>query len=273
MKQNRRNAPQRRDEVLRGAHRHARGRLAQHRGRSRRSPSSPASSRPDARPSTNRRAHAPGSTGRCPPPTPARRADSAQSAPAARSVGERRRGLLGRQHPETRAAHPAGSPGPDATTGCDDGRSARCQARNSSTSPRSARAPGSHARLQPPAQPRHLPQLVDRRERRIAAPPQLRPIRIRERSQRPRHQHPAHPARWPGHHSSLIREQGGARSTRTPALCRPLRRDHRPQSQIREPCRHNEQVGIIVIVPTSAQSRPAPHLRGAHAPRRLSRRR
>jgi hypothetical protein len=41
-------------------------------------------------------------------------------------------------------------------------------------------------------------------------------------------------------------------------------------------CRHNEEVGIIVLVPTSAQSRPSAHIRRPHAaglvPRRRGRR-
>ena len=63
------------------------------------------------------------------------------------------------------------------------------------------------AGLKPATQPRHLPQLVDRRQRRVTALLQLRPVRVRKRSQRPRHHDPADPTRRSGHPPSLFGER------------------------------------------------------------------
>src|SRR2546421_1066356 len=49
----------------------------------------------------------------------------------------------------------------------------------------------------------------------------------------------------------------------TAALCRPRDGDQTNLQAVIRGGRHNAKVGIIVIVPTSAQSRPAPHLRWA----------
>ena len=101
----------------------------------------------------------------------------------------RHRRLLGRQHPEP-AEHVEQAPQPR-------------------TRPMGAAAPlralpdqelidtraiqlrdGQPTRRKPATQPRHLPKLVHRRTHRIAACSQLHPIRVRERGQQPRHQHP-----------------------------------------------------------------------------------
>ncbi len=63
---------------------------------------------------------------------------------------------------------------------------------------------GQSTRFEPPAEPRDLPQLIDRRQRRMAAAEQFLPIRVRERSHRPRHQHPADPGPRPGHPLLLL---------------------------------------------------------------------
>ena len=99
--------------------------------------------------------------------------------------------------------------------------------------------------------------------------PQLRRIRVGERSQRPHHQHPAHPARRPRHRLLLLREQEGRRSPALLPLCRQLRGDQPKLRGLSSQRRHNKHIGIFVVVPTSAQARSAPHVRGQDHARQL----
>ena len=105
---------------------------------------------------------------------------------------------------------------------------------------------------QPRTEPPHLAQLVDDRQRPIPERGQLSRIRVHERDQRPRHPQPAHPARWPGHHRLLLREQEGRRSPDRHALCRQLHRDQPSPPGLRSRGRHNADVGIFVLMPMSA---------------------
>lgn len=80
-------------------------------------------------------------------------------------------------------------------------------------------------RSEPTTQPSHLTLKVDRRQRRVTARLDRLAIRVRERPQRPRHQHPTHPT-LPCHVSSPSFRLGRRRSLHPPALCRPEQPAH-----------------------------------------------
>ena len=205
----------------------------------------------------------------CPPPAPARTSGTAQTTSSSRSIGElASAGVSAASTPRPSSTSNRHRPDPAVTTRRDAGQPTRCQTRNCSTRSTLSSAADSPARLQPAAEPPDLPQLVDRRQRRIATPPQLRRIHLRERGQRPRHQHPARPGSpaWPSISSFSDNKKDDDRQNRRryadiyaaiSPVCKASRRRHR----------HNTNVGIFVVVvmPTSAQ----PRARARACPRRL----
>ena len=157
--------------------------------------------------------------------------------------------------PRAPAAHQAGTPARDATNGSGSGPPRAAMPRTPRHAPRSHQRQ-SAARFQPPTEPRDLPKLAHRRPHHIAAPIKLRPVRIRERSQQPRHQHPADPARRPGHPLLLLRERARNMTTATRVMPIPTHRHPNVRGPSRQD-RHNDRVGLMMLVPTSAQA-PAP---------------
>ncbi len=139
----------------------------------------------------------------------------------------RRTLLNGVDDPEVSGASPAGTAAPDATSSngtaqCCVGRPRTPRPASASDSAdRSARSRPANDSAEPPAATRY-----DRTPRRVAAPSQRPCIRGVIRSQRPRHHHLAHPARWSGPDGLLpiTRKKDG--ETRTLSLCRPLRGHH-----------------------------------------------
>ena len=120
---------------------------------------------------------------------------------------------------------------------------------------RSATHPGRRRQARPPsrlfAQPgrsgaARRPGEGRGRQRRIATLPQSGPNSTSERSQRPRHQHPAHPGRWPGHRLLLLRQQEGRRSPTTAGVMPTSTPRSAPICEDVNRGRHNANVGIFV---------------------------